>query len=137
MTKISVSTLQDNKNVVILSSMAEDQKQNDNKHEIKRLSNELEYARLRIISLETFKSRSEKSLVPNSQKDKAKSPLYWLGEALCTVWCDSTGLLRSSGTRRQDQYCSLGGFTVGKRYKRYNARPGNKKVVPGDERSDG
>src|SRR4051812_22816596 len=54
MTKISVSTLQDNKNVVILSSMAEDQKKNDNKHEIKRLSKELEYARLRIISLETM-----------------------------------------------------------------------------------
>ena len=62
MTKISVSTLQDNKNVVILSSMAEDQKQNDNKHEIKRLSKELEYARLRIISLETMIKVAEENL---------------------------------------------------------------------------
>ena len=62
MTKLSVRTLQDNKKQVILSSMAEDQREKDNRSEVKRLSKALEYAKLRILSLETMITVTEEDL---------------------------------------------------------------------------
>jgi len=62
MTKLSVRTLVDNKKRVILSSMEEEQKGKDSKNEIKRLTKALEYARLRILSLETMIKVTEEDL---------------------------------------------------------------------------
>lgn len=62
MTKLSVRTLVDNKKRVILSSMEEEQKDKDAKNEIKRLTKALEYAKLRILSLETMIKVTEEDL---------------------------------------------------------------------------
>lgn len=62
MTKLSVRTLVDNKKQVILSTMEEDQKEHDCKHELKRLTKALEYAKLRILSLETMIKVTEEDL---------------------------------------------------------------------------
>jgi hypothetical protein len=62
MTKLSVRTLVDNKKRAILSSMEEEQKDKDSKNEIKRLTKALEYARLRILSLETMIKVTEEDL---------------------------------------------------------------------------
>ncbi|HEY4287995.1 MAG TPA: hypothetical protein VGN00_12910 [Puia sp.] len=62
MTKLSVRTLRDNRKQVILSSMEEDQREKDNKNEVKRLSKALEYAKLRILSLETMIKVTEEDL---------------------------------------------------------------------------
>lgn len=62
MTKLSVRTLEDNKKQVILSSMEEEQKGNDSKNEIKRLTKALEYAKLKILSLETMIKVTEEDL---------------------------------------------------------------------------
>ena len=62
MTKLSVRTLVDNKKQVILSTMEEDQKDHDCKNEVKRLTKALEYAKLRILSLETMIKVTEEDL---------------------------------------------------------------------------
>ena len=62
MTKMSVRKLQDNKKMVILSTMEEDQIESGNIYEIKRLTKALEYARLRILSLETMIKVTEEDL---------------------------------------------------------------------------
>lgn len=62
MTKLSIRTLEDNKNQVILSSMTEEQRSNDCKNEIKRLTKALDYAKLKILSLETMIKVTEEDL---------------------------------------------------------------------------
>lgn len=62
MTKLRVRTLLDSKNQIILSSMEEDRREKDSKNELKRLTKALEYAKLRILSLETMIEVTEKDL---------------------------------------------------------------------------
>jgi transposase-like protein len=62
MTKLNVHTLQDNKNKAILSSMEEHIKQNEYEYEIKRLNKALEYAKLKILGLETMIKVTEEDL---------------------------------------------------------------------------
>lgn len=71
------------------------------KKEIQRLSKELEYAKLKLLGLETMIQEAEKhlqikikkSMVPNSQKVKAAASQTKLGGAMPTVWSDETSLL--------------------------------------------
>lgn len=62
MTKLSVRNLEDNKKHVILSSMEEAKSERECKDEIKRLTKSLEYAKLRILSLETMIKVTEEDL---------------------------------------------------------------------------
>jgi hypothetical protein len=62
MTRLNVGTLVDKQKRVILSGMEVHRKENGCKNEVKRLTKALEYARLRILSLETMIKVSEQDL---------------------------------------------------------------------------
>ena len=62
MTRLNVSTLVDKGKRIILSGMEEQQKETNCKNEIKRLTKALEYAKLRILGLETMIQVTEEDL---------------------------------------------------------------------------
>ena len=62
MTRLNVRTLADKLKRVILFDMEGEQKESDCKYEIKRLTKALEYAKLRILGLETMIKVTEEDL---------------------------------------------------------------------------
>ena len=61
-TRLNVRTLVDKRKRTILSGMEEQQKETDYKNEVKRLTKALEYAKLRILGLETMIKVTEEDL---------------------------------------------------------------------------
>ena len=62
MTKLRIHILVGKTNRITLSTMHQEQKQSDCQNEVKRLTKELEYARLRILGLETMIKVTEEDL---------------------------------------------------------------------------